>query len=408
MRKAFIIVLVLFVSLLCYQLVIVYFTNTHKIDYSISKGDRLFSISERYKNAKDEGYYFLNLKYKDKSFVFDIDNVFNKRKKIIKDFSIYENGNTICVTPIYVKEVAHNHIYCHNGQKQVSYEALKNSLDMEKLKTMKGFKASLYTSNLKEPMDKDGVIYYVKNFKKDEYVAIYKYKYLETYNEVHVDKFTFSEKDIYNNKMGLFSGKYFLMPIYTDMTTIKGYHIVDISTNMRMFFYFDEPLSLNSYIQGVVDNKVYLIDKTNKFQYEINLNKKNYKIVGSQSEDARVYDGEKFTDTNIQALINEEVFFVKEGSKVFNRDYLAIYKDYNSYILQLSNGDFIKVYSEAPEEEVYLFNNPNAKAITVSNGSIYYAEDGKIYRYDEYGIKPLLKYNELKFNTSNMYGAYYK
>lgn len=405
MRKAFLIVLLLFIALMFYQLVIVFFTMTHTIDYSLSKKEGLFRVREKYKKGDKEGYYFLKVEQDKKKFFFDIDNTFNKRKKIIKDIAVYDEDGVMCISPIYVKEVKNNYIYCNYENKQYSYEALKNKIDIEKLKSLAKFNASLYKSNLNKPIEKNGVLYYVQNAKRDEHISLYRYKFIEMYNEVSINRFTFSDKDIYNNKMGLFVDKYFLMPVYTETNTIKGYHITDFAMNRRSYFLFDDYLSLNSYMQGTVKGRVYIVDKTNKTQYMINPKKDSYEIIGSPAIDAQIFDGEKFKTTNIQSLINDEIVFPKEKVNT-NEEYVESFYDERAIYLYKKNGDFIKIYKDSPEEKIHLFNNPQAKAIVVSKGSIYFIIEDLLYRYDEFGLKPLIKYNELKFNLSNIYGAY--
>lgn len=408
MRKSFVIVLILFLSFLVYQVTVIFFTKKHEITYELTIADKSFSINEKYIHIKKEGYYLFELKYKNEVFVFDKSNVFNKRKKVIESLEYYEEEDVFCILPIYIKDESEE-IYCSKDGAQYSYTTIKEFINTENLLAKLKQRPIKYENKILDFKLNNDVTYYINNAKRNEYIAIYHYKFLEIYNEAVIDKFNFSEKDIYNNRLGLFHDKYFLMPIYSASELVKGFHVVDISTNVRSYFFFDDEVSNNSYIQGVVNDKVYLLDKSHKKQYKIDLENKKYETIGNIAKDAQKFNGKDFETVNIQSMINNEVIFPKEEPiELNNKKYQELFYDDRAYYLYTDQGEFFKVYKNNLEKSIYLFKENNLKDIIVSNGAIYFLKSDSIYRYDQHGIKIIVKWRELQNNLSNMYGAYYK
>lgn len=406
MKKSFLLVILIAAALLVYQIVIVFFTKSHNIEYAFNIEGETLDVIEKYQTNKDDAYYLIELKYKDANIIFDTDDEFNKRKQIINDFYIYDKDSVICLSPVYVKEYRQESIYCSKEGKQASYESLKGDLDIEQLKSLASFNESSYISNLNKANEDEDLIYYVQNAKRDEHIAIYRYKYLAMYNEAEQNHFNISEKDVYINKLGVFINEYFAMPIYSDKNTIKGYHIVNITNNIRRYVLFNEEISLNTYVQGTDGNKVYLIDKTNKTQYALDLDESSYEKVSNSNQEALFYNGTDFEKLNIQSLINEEKLFSNKIVANLDYEYKNLYEDERSYYLELYNGDFYQVYKDKLDHQIYLFNNPNTKEVVASKGNIYYIINDIIYRYDGFGTKELIKYNELKYNYKNIFTAY--
>lgn len=405
MKKALLALILFFIFFLFYQMVFVYLAKSHNINYVLNNKEEVFKVKERF----NKNYYYLEIEYKDRFFSFDIDNLFNKQKKIIQEVLYYENDQVLCLRPIYLNNVKESSIYCNKNKKQMSYEILKNELNLEDLRTHLLFDNKLYLSDERDPIISRDLKYFVRNAKKDEFIGVYRYKEIEILNEVERNTFTFSEKDIYQNKLGAFVDKYFLIPIFNDNATIKGFNVIDLSTSIRSYFLFHEAISQNSYIQGVVNNKVYLVDKSNKRQYEIDASKDKYTIVGSTADSAELFDGNKWSKADIQNFINTEVYFKKEKSAdLSNYDYIEDFEDDRSYYFYNSNKEFYRVYKDALDKSIFLFKNENFKVPYVAKGSIYIIDDITLYRYDEFGLKPLIRHNEFRYNYTKIVGAYNK
>ena len=84
MKKIISFIFVLGILFLVFQFGVTFFKNKHSIDYSLKVADKKISIHEEYYKDKQVDYYYLELTLDKTKFVFDIDNSFNKQKKIIK------------------------------------------------------------------------------------------------------------------------------------------------------------------------------------------------------------------------------------------------------------------------------------------------------------------------------------
>ena len=83
MKKIFNFVIVLGILLLIFQFGVTFFKKEHKLDYSISINSKDATVHEEYSKTKDNDYYFFKVKYDDKVFVFDIDNILINKKKLL-------------------------------------------------------------------------------------------------------------------------------------------------------------------------------------------------------------------------------------------------------------------------------------------------------------------------------------
>lgn len=403
MKRAFLISVLLLLLLIIYQSIVTYFSNEHQINYSLNVNQKDFEINETFK--KD--YYLIKVKFEDKTIIFDLDNSFKKQKKIIHKIIFYEEDQYLCLQPSFVIKEVEPKIYCHDGQRQVSFQALKNTIDSNLVKKALNFKEESYVDKLTNPIDINSLLYYVSNAKKGEHIAVYRYKDLDILNEEKRNNFKFSDTDIYQNKQGTFLDNYFLFPIINEDNTIKGYNIVDLTTSFRSFFFFGESISKNSYIQGIVDHKVYLIDKTFKRQYEIIPKESKYNLIASSKEEASYYDGRSWSKVDIQNFVNQESYFKdKTYDELKAYKYLKAFEDERAYYYYDNNNNFYKVYKEELGSSIYLFRLNNFNDVFVSKSNLYYLDDIYLYRYDDFGIKTLVKYNEFKYNFTNLVFAY--
>ena len=90
--------------MLVFQFGINLFKTNHKTDYNINIDSKSANIHEEYLKDKKRDYYFFEVTYGDNKFVFDVDNIFNKQKKVISDIKTYKKGDLVCISPVYIKD----------------------------------------------------------------------------------------------------------------------------------------------------------------------------------------------------------------------------------------------------------------------------------------------------------------
>ena len=101
------------------------FKSNHSIDYEIKIDDKKIKIDEKYIKKDENDYYLFKVNIGENTFVFDTSNTFNKQKKVIKNFNIYEDGALFCISPIYIKNNDESNVVCSIDKQQTSYIMIK-------------------------------------------------------------------------------------------------------------------------------------------------------------------------------------------------------------------------------------------------------------------------------------------
>ena len=173
----------------------------------------------------------------------------------------------------------------------------------------------------------------------------------------------------------------------------------------------DTKISFDSYIQGSVDGKVYVYDKENKRQYEINTDKKTITLISNANSDVVFYNN-GWTEISIKEALSEK-YFVTENIEYKNNQFSKIDKigdEVGFYYLYKKVGNHYEVYRKNFQDDnlVYLFNLNNINTLYIEN-SIYYLDDDKLYVYNDLiGNKVVVVNNEFKYNKNIKFGVYKK
>ena len=154
-----------------------------------------------------------------------------------------------------------------------------------------------------------------------------------------------------------------------------------------------------------MDNKLYLFDKSNLVQYEIDPIRRNYRITGNKTVNAQYYDGEWQT-RNIYDFSRKEIKF--EQNYPIKENYREAFETDKFYYYYNNNNEFYKVYKKNLNNPIYLFKYDDIAEVNVYNEKIYFINNDTLYRYDSTGIKEILVNKELQYNYDNIYSVYLK
>ena len=162
--------------------------------------------------------------------------------------------------------------------------------------------------------------FFYKNIEDKENIFIYKYHYIAELSTKGYKKnyFTTNNKDIYYNELSYMINNYLIFPQYTEDDLIDGFKIIDVIKNTHSYFNFDHPSSKTLYVQGIVDNKLYLVNRTDDTQYVID----PYKSVMEKIE-AKYFDGKNWSNRNINDFISNKVLFPVRRYKALNEVFLT-------------------------------------------------------------------------------------
>ena len=198
--------------------------------------------------------------------------------------------------------------------------------------------------------------------------------------------------------------KYYLVPNYDEKHDFKTMYVYNMTNNKKKEIKFKKKVSYDSYINGVVDDKVYLFDRNNLIQYEIDAKKRKVSIVGDVKSGGLVYSNGEFKSINIYEFRKSDILYKNDYSSLIG-DSSYSNKIFDNYYY-LKNGSFYK-YNSVFEVDVLLFKADSISNVSMANDDVYFISDNKLYLYNG-TVKEVLSYDELSFNSVNRYAVYKK
>ena len=403
MKKAIALSVIVFVLLLLYQLGINFIKREHSVSYSINKDSGIVKIQEDYSYSNNDSY-ILKLDYNKNSYVFEVENHFNKQREIVKDITTYNTDDVSCISIEFVNDSVNVEPLCTIDNKVYSYTYIKDKYDItEFLDSIKNFDYKKYQKE--SEVRKDYTIEVNKNYlDEDELIIIYDYKRIAIHNGINTVFFSFATVDNYKNTIGKRVDNYYIIPKMTESATINNFIKYDLATDIKKEIAAPK-ISKQFYINGVYDNKLYIFDKSDMKQYAIDPKEETITQVSDDKEGINVQEG-KESKISIYDLAQSEIIFTLSENDYKSINYDKIYIDKN-YAVYLKDGLYYKVYKKYLDSPIILFEDKDVRELMVRNKNIYYIKDDTIYRYNEYGSVPLVVKKEFKYNSDNIYDVYF-
>ena len=352
--------ILILISCLLIIFILVAININKSISYSLSYDLDGYSISETYnKSTKD---YLFKVRIEEVEFPFIFKMKYTTNRKLIKKIDEEKINDGICIK-VTVKN--DSQVMCYKDDNYLS----RDSLVKKEYKVIDSVnKIKVYSKEYD---------YYIWNG----------YGITDLLNN---KEYNFLKKENYDNNLTYQVNNYVISPNYDDSHTFNKLYIFDMNTkkidNMDL-----DPIHFDMYYLGYIDNKVYLFDKSDLKEYEIDLNKKKVKVV-SDSEKAFYYDAGK-SDISINKL--------KYNNISFNYNYL-----YNSSIVD--KNILININRKGLTNFKYVISNSSVSDIIRRNEyDIFYISGENLYKYNIYKGEQLLLNNfEWNFNYRNKIFVY--
>lgn len=410
MKKAISILILFILVLFIGQYLLTCFKKGHEIDYQVSFNDKVFNVHEEYSKELNNNYDIV-ISNNNEIFYYILPNKYNKQKKIINNFEYYEKDGVSCIYPILLDGKG-SYLQCIKDNKNYSLTALNNSFINE---IKDDLKVKGYTLNKESDTNKKDVLanstIYSNNLLENDYITLWNYKGIQIINNSKSNIRNTLNYDKYENNHGYLVDKYYIIPEYLSDKVLEfsKVTIIDIEKNEAKSINLEYTLSSNTYINGIVDNKLYYTDPSNLLQLEINPKKGSSRLIGSKSIGGQLYNG-NWQDANIYDFVNKEIKFSdvpEELAKKYN--YKEIKESKTSYYFYNSNGEVYQVPKNHLDASILLFKANNLNNFQVVDDTIYYVVDDTLYYFNENsGNIPVLKNNELRYNHSNRISIYRK
>ena len=390
-----IIVCLIYISIKITKLWIKEYTIVYKINN--------YQIKEIY-NKKNNTYHMITSNNKNK-YIYTINHNFHKNKKIIKEIKTYKKNNLICIIPIYKKNIEKN-IYCNLDNKQVSNDYLIKINSKEFNSFIKKIKSNNIivpsTSNTTKKYKKIKV--YQDNILEDDIYYYWNYKGLYILDKNNFKYQKVLKNDLYDNIVATTIKNYYVLLENTSVNGIKNIYYYDFKKAKLRNYSLEKPLSKETYINGIIDNIIYLTDKKEKKQYKLNIKKEKLERI---DQDETVYityiNGKKKELSKSDFFMTEQYF---TNNQISNKEItkskdLKISKDYYYYI---EKDKLYKVLRYDKKHKILLLELSNIKEWNIEDNRIVILQDDTIYTYSEkVGLRKIFKSNELKYNYKNIY-----
>lgn len=397
--------LLLFLTLLL-EFSINYFKTSHHVEYDISG----YMVEEDYIKKSGKDYYLIKASKDGKEYIFNAQNEFNKNEKIIKEIISYDTDDISCATIIYTNNSSSTPL-CYKDKILHSYISVENEPGMsEYLKQLNKYAEDKITSSDESYVFAYNEIY-KNNLYKNEDIIMYNYKNIIKINGERTMTFDFSNKDVFKNEYGTLVGKYYVIPKMRNSIEFSHYLIVDLEKETVEEIDLAREVSANissqMYVNGIYNSNLYIFDKSNLVQYEINPGKGEIKVVGNKDKKGIVYKNGQEEEIGVYTLNNEKVTFTENYDAYKEIDYDQIFLTSNGAVY-VKDGVFYKVYNNYLKNPIYLFEAKNVQDIKVKEDNIYYINDQILYRYNDYGNVRILKREQFKYDYTNIYDVYFE
>ncbi len=407
----------LFIGLLIllFQFVMIYLSQGHEITYSFQSEDYTYDITETLLVENRKPIYQLAVKSGDNVFLFENHTDYNKQKKVISDIKRFTSGNIECLYPVYKGEIEDVHDpMCVMNHKQYSYTYLSNqnsSLLAFKDQLMKeGITLSSW-KKLDEMSDYNGIALRQASIPDNIFLAVWRYRGIVTFSKEDTHNTSLLSSDQYSSR-GVLQDRYYVVPEYTQNSEFNNILVTDITLFGSRDIKLSKPISKDCYFNGVVGDNIYLFDRTNLKQYEINIYNNNVREIGNKEINAQYYDGTSWSDRNIYDFTKSKVLFGKDYHKVegiSTYDFKEVFETENSYYFLDKENRFYRLYKSHLDNPVLLTSFNSVSEIRMDQDFAFFLVDDTIYYYHEaYGLIPIISYNEFRYNPTDAFEVYYK
>lgn len=379
-------------------------------DYVITNDNKTYQIKEVYiaNQSSEHDNYYITINYNNVTYSLETYKDYKKSSKIIKNVYSYNN----CIYPTFKDDESYFDIVCmYNGVQEYYHDIKGQDSGLDAFATSLssvGYNVAKW-ENKGELSQLDKIVSYnANNLVTGHYFALVNYKGLYTINSdlpnkiYRVSLFT---QDVYEPIISGFNNNYYVIANYDEGKTYKDVFVVDIKNNNIKTATTTNEISTNSYIQGTVDNSVYLLDLDNSQQYEVNTKDKTIVEVGNNTTKFKYYDGTNWSYISLADSISKKYFVSNSLSTTSDGTYARIdtiggSKSGFRYYYQYINGVY-KCYRENIQDntKTYIFDTTSIDRLYYIDDYVYFINGTNINYYnDNTGVKTILSDSEIGFN----------
>ena len=411
--RVYITILILFIIA---RLLFCYFYKGGEKRYTIQNDADLFTISENYvRNQPNElNHYYFEVHFSENTFNFFVEDIFKMRRYIIETVYSFHNSEYSCILPIFANDKVETDILCYQDSMLYHYRDLKgqsSALDSfaDSMK-MYGYQMDFSsTSTLSE----NGMQIQNRNLVSSHTLAVPSYKGLyiikpgDSSVSTTIDLF---HQDVYMQPIQGVASKYYVVADYDNSYTFHKFLLIDLSNGKKASMISDVPISFDSYVQGVVEDSMYVMDRSNRKQYKIDMAKKIVSISGNSNVGVQYYQNGKYEIRNIYDALNQDLYMYPYRLESDVYEFVDLYNGiYYSYLKVNDGYDVYISFLENPSLYSFGFHLTSLDRIQYVDDYVYYIEDDTLFYYHpKYGVIDIVTYSEFFYNSNLKFWIYAK
>ncbi len=424
MKRFFGVVLILFILYFGIQVLFKFTTKGFEVEYQIVDGDRQYQIKEIYTaNTKGEtNNYYLTLDDGTNHFDYQTYADFSKAERIITEIKTYHSDQYTCILPVFRGDRLLFDITCNVDGVMMYYHDLQGrdtGLDTF-ASTMNevGYHVNDWIDHGTEESYNNSVTFYQDNLVDNHYLAYQNYSGLFTMNKETLKRLydiELFDNDIYDMAISGLVGKYYVVADYNSDYDFNTFYMVDVTNNKRQTIQSNHSISFDAYVQGIVENSMYIFDPSTTTQYEVNIKSKSVVEVGNADTQIQYYDRGEWSKVSAYDAVGQKLYFnhydvTNEFSGYDRVDKVGGTLSGYYYFYQREGSNYRVYRSNIMNKDVrtYLFTTSRIDQIKYVDDYVYYVNGDSVYYYhDSSGIRKLYTNNEFTFNNKISFVIYH-
>ena len=361
-RLALLLIIILIIAL------VLFFLFQRK-DYTVTYSVNDYEITESY--HKEEDYYSFIIKKGETERFAIVYNQHFSSKKNIDQITEYQTQTESCIT------ISSNKVriepLCTKEETQISYHLVSDEMK-EKL----GVTSETKEETILTTYNNINVYHY-----RNHNYYIWNYRGFYHINENTTENIQLFDKDIYNPTLITQVNDTLVIPDYNADYYFDKVILLDMNTGRTTTWTLETSIYFDSAVLGVYQGDLYIIDKHEKTEWQLNIAKQKQERVGTEQKGGKIYDHE-WTNVTMNRLLYQENTFKGTTILEYNIKEDGLYAIFDNHQM--------KIRESAP-----------SKILSNTDNTVYYLVNDNVYSYNkEEGEKLLLNYFEWNFNSENV------
>lgn len=375
-----------------------------------------YYVTEVYTKSEQDEHdnYYIEIEANNILYNYQFYEKIRDNNKVVKDIFFYD-GEYKCLLPILSDNIKVDFL-CYKDSSYYNYVDIKGKdekLDKYIEKVDKDiYNLNNFLDNKNNENKYNKIKYYKDNIPDNYMINMTTLKGIITIFNGKSDYVELFDKDVYKRELSVFSDYYYVSADYNERQEFSNIYVVNLLTGKSKKIKTSDYISFDSYIQGVVDNNVYIYDINNEKQYKIDIDNYIVSEVGNANKGIKYFDGNWSYISAIKAN-NIELFRdknLKEKNGYLTYHYGNKLSGFYYYYFKSDDGyEIYRAHSQDKKTKKYLFNIKDINDVIFVEDYIFFKDKNSIKVYSDYtGIKTVISNDELEFNDNIQFNVYKK